>query len=96
VITKPDGTTITYYDCTPADGGNGIPLTVNQVGQWYIDWYGKTTAHNAVGFYAETPVFVLPESAIGALAAIGTGLVAFGIYSVVKTKRPTVAIHRSL
>lgn len=96
VVTKPSGATITYYDCSSADGIGGIPLTLDQAGQWWIDWYGTMNAHNSVGFKAEIPVFVLPESVIGGLAAIGAGLAAFGIYSVAKAKRPRLTFHSSI
>ncbi len=92
LIIAPDGTTTTLAD-QPISQSGVISFVTNQVGWWTVEFIGVTNPVTHMDIYATPQVFVLPESAIGALAAFGAGLAAFGIF---KLKRPKTNISLPL
>ena len=74
IIYDPNGNIVTtYYDVPPSQSGQ-ITFIANQPGYWTVEFDGASTVIVKSGIYAYPSVFVLPESVIGGLAALGAGL----------------------
>jgi hypothetical protein len=86
IIYDPDDNVVaTYYDQPMAQSGH-ITFLATQPGYWTVEFDGATTKLVKDGVYAYPSVFVLPESVIGGLSAIGAGFAAFGLI-VIKRKK---------
>lgn len=53
----------------------------------YVNFYGQNVATHKTMQVGQGSLFIMPESAIGALAALGAGLAAFGIYQIKLKKK---------
>ena len=77
IIYDPNGNIVTtYYDVPPSQSGQ-ITFIANQPGYWTVEFDGASTVIVKSGIYAYPSVFVLPESVIGGLAALGAGACCF-------------------
>jgi hypothetical protein len=74
-----DGTN--YVTSAVVSGSGQFTMIPPHPGYYYINVNGKAQIQ-----IAQASFFVLPESAFGALAALGTGIAAFGIIKVKKIK----------
>ena len=85
-VYNPDGTiNAQWTDLAPSASGT-IMFTPEQVGTYFIVFDGAPT-YSWTYEIAAVSYFEMPESAIGALAAIIAAFAAFGILAVVKNRR---------
>lgn len=84
-IVAPDGFTISNPDFEVENAP--IMFTPDQQGTYYVVVYGASDSILQIPIKALATVNVVPESAFGALAAVGAGLAAFGSVAIIKRKR---------
>ena len=89
-VIQPDGTTlIQWQDLSPSASGT-ISFIASESGTYLITFNGEPSYHTYTDLIAATSVFVLPESVIGALAAMVSGFAAVCVFGVVKYKNAKI------
>ena len=86
-VYNPDGTVNEQWTNLAPDATGTIMFTPGQVGTYLIVFDGYPSYHIATYQIAAVSYFNLPESAIGALAAVISAFAAFGVLAVVRKRR---------